>query len=404
MMTTQRTAIRRRLTIRRTAHRPPWGSRKVGHGSIVAPLAATLAASVAIGMGVALARSERERRAASKSRVRERSFALLPGEGIGEGLKRMALGQLEGAIEQLESVDDAAASRKSAKRAVHETRKALKRLRALLRLLKDDLGKETYAHESEVLRIAGRHLATARDTEVMVATLDDLLRGEPGKLAHRGGIKRLRGRLVTEREAAAKAMLADDAMRARLIGDLQMMLRRVASWQLADQGDIQLVEPALKRLYRQGWRRRKRATGGSGDRTRAMHLWRKRVKDLRYAAEILDRRNERARKGRKRKRAHKSDDAVHLEKVAARADDLGEMLGKEHDLAVLAARVQAEARIGGASRGSDVRARKTLLKAIARRRKRLRKRALRDGKRLYGQTPEKFIRHIRRIHARASRV
>jgi hypothetical protein len=238
----------------------------------------------------------------------------------------------------------------------------------------------------------------------MAATLDDLLRREPGKLAHRGAVKRLRGRLIADREAAAEAMLADDAMRARLIDELQMMRSRVAGWRLADQGGIQLVEPALKRLYRQGRRRRKRAAGGSGDRTRTMHLWRKRVKDLRYAAEILGRPNERVGNGRKRKRAHKSDEAVRLGKVAAQAENLGEMLGEEHDLAVLAARVQAEARIGVASRGSDVRARKALLKAIARRRKRLRKRALRDGKRLYGQPPEKFVRRVRRIHTRASRV
>ena len=49
MMTTKRTAIRRRLSIRRTAHGPPWGGRKPGHGSIVAPLTATLAATVAAG-------------------------------------------------------------------------------------------------------------------------------------------------------------------------------------------------------------------------------------------------------------------------------------------------------------------------------------------------------------------
>ena len=61
MMTTKRTAIRGRLAVRRAANRPPWGRWKSGHRTIVAPLAttvaATLAASVAIGVGVALARA-----------------------------------------------------------------------------------------------------------------------------------------------------------------------------------------------------------------------------------------------------------------------------------------------------------------------------------------------------------
>src|ERR1019366_4555512 len=62
MMTTKRTAIGRRLAVRRWANRPPWRGRKLGHGPIVAPftatVAATLAATVAVGVGVALARAE----------------------------------------------------------------------------------------------------------------------------------------------------------------------------------------------------------------------------------------------------------------------------------------------------------------------------------------------------------
>src|SRR6478735_7296873 len=119
-MTTDRTATRRRLAIRRTAHRPPWGARKAGHRSIVAPLAtgfaASFAATVAVGVGVAIARAEHERRAGMRRKAAERQFALLPGELPMHGLRRMALGQLDLAIELLgEGPAD--------ERAVHETRK-----------------------------------------------------------------------------------------------------------------------------------------------------------------------------------------------------------------------------------------------------------------------------------------
>src|ERR1700736_4633296 len=104
-MTTYRTAIRRGLAVRRTAHRPPWGGRKPRHGLIVAPLAATvaatLAATVAMRVGTAIARTERKRRLQAKQ-DRDRQFALLPGEHPAEGLRRIALGQLELAIEVLE--------------------------------------------------------------------------------------------------------------------------------------------------------------------------------------------------------------------------------------------------------------------------------------------------------------
>src|SRR6267154_4041485 len=97
-MTTYRTAIRRGLAVRRTSYRPPRRGRKAQHGSIVAPLAATVAATLAatalVRAGAALAKAERDRRCRAQ-RKRERQFALLPGESPAEGLRRIALGQLD---------------------------------------------------------------------------------------------------------------------------------------------------------------------------------------------------------------------------------------------------------------------------------------------------------------------
>ena len=64
-------------------------------------------------------------------------------------------------------------------RTVHETRKALKRLRALLVLLRPELGAKRYARENAALRDCGRRLAGARDAEVMLGTLDSLVRRDP---------------------------------------------------------------------------------------------------------------------------------------------------------------------------------------------------------------------------------
>jgi len=48
MTTADWTAVGRRLAVRRAAHRPPWRGRKAGHGSILAPLAATVAVAVEV--------------------------------------------------------------------------------------------------------------------------------------------------------------------------------------------------------------------------------------------------------------------------------------------------------------------------------------------------------------------
>jgi CHAD domain-containing protein len=369
MMTTEWTAIRRRLPVRRSANRPPWGGRKSGHASIVAPLAATIAATVAVGVGVALARVERDRRATSRRRRRERRFRLLAGEPLGEGLRRAARGQLGIAIELLESADGEASGAKM----VHETRKAFKRVRALLRLLKDELGIEAFTRENALVRDVSLRLAAARDAEVLLRTLDDLLRRHPGRLAHRRGVSELRARLLRECELATRSALGDRAARTQGLAELHMLRDRVSSWRLCEGTGIEALEPALSDLYRQGRNRRRRAARGSGERTRAMHAWRKRVKDLRYVAELLN-----------------------IGGVARRADELGELLGEEHDLALLAARVRTEAERSRAEGRTGPTGHKPLLKLIARRRRRLRRRALADGKRLFRHSPRKFARRARK--------
>ena len=82
-----------------------------------------------------------------------------------------------------------------------------------------------------------------------------------------------------------------------------------------------------------------------------MHAWRKRVKDLRYAAEVLDvaraRGAGRARHPKQAKGGAAGSAAGRLRTLARRADALGELLGEEHDLAVLAERSAGRRSAGG---------------------------------------------------------
>lgn len=371
----------------------------------MAPLAATVAATVtvAVGVGVALARSERERRRAQERRLelerereRQRRFdrrlALAPGERLADGVRRMALGQLELTLEllapgedgALTAGEDGAVAATPDERAVHEARKALKRLRALMRLLDGELGGGARARENAVLRDAARSLSGARDAAVMLSTLDALMTRHPRTLGRRRAVLDLRRRLRAEHARVERDTLAGPGARAEVLGELHALRWRVGAWSLSDRDGIELIEADLARLYRQGRTRYRRVARGKGDRMIAMHEWRKRVKDLRYAAEMLGQRQ-----------------------LAGRADGLGELLGEEHDLAVLAARVRAGG-LGG--RRADQtwytgrRTRERLLKQIAKRRRVLRKRALRDGKRLYRDEPKVFVNRVRAAYARDARL
>jgi hypothetical protein len=366
-------------------------------------VAATLAATALVRAGAALARVERDRRWRAQ-RKRERQFALLPGEHPAEGLRRIALGQLDLVLELLEGEID----RKGAPRTVHETRKALKRLRALVRLLEDELPEGAYARENATLRDAGRRLAGARDGEVMVSTLEQLLKRHPRKLGRRRSLATMHDLLVAERDwAAVSTLLGDSSARLELIGELRALRSRVVQWSLPDLAGMAVAEPGLQSIYRQGRRRYRRAVGSGEDRTRAMHEWRKRVKDLRHAAEMLDRSDagagEHARHGRRgrggRRGARKRRDASRVHRLAHRADALGEVLGEDHDLAVFAERVRTDSALAPGRR-----TRKTLLSVVARRRRQLRRRALRQGERIYGRRPKAFMARMRDAYTRAARA
>jgi CHAD domain-containing protein len=378
-MTTERTAIRRGLGIRRKAHRPPWRGRQAPHRSIVAPLASTVALSVAatvfVGVGAALAKAGRDRRSA-RLRRRDRRLGLRPGEPLAGGMQRMALAQADLAIEMLGGGSDANGQRERSAPdadAVHETRKALKRLRALVRLLGDDLGEQTTVRENVALRDIARRLAGARDAEVMLATLDALVDRHPGKLAARKGVHRLRTRLAAEHARQQRQTLGEPVALAHALGELRAFRARASAWSLNERDGIELVQDDLQRLYKQGRRRRRRAARTDGKDMHTMHQWRKRVKDLRYAAEMLDRPG-----------------------LARRADSLGETLGEDHDLAVLAEQIRADAKRAKGSQRVGRGTRKLLLELIAKRRRKLQRRALRDGRRLYRQRPRKFVRSLSR--------
>lgn len=327
-----------------------------------------------VGLGVALGRAGRSRTLGTREQNGERDLGLAAAEPTGEGLRRMALEQIELALSCLP------AEATPSEHAVHETRKAIKRLRALLRLLRADLGKATFKRENAALRDIAARLSGARDAEVMLGTLDALIERHPGKLRGRAGVRRLRRTLASERDRATRKTLAKRATIAQVRGDLLAFRARVELWPLKDVREGRLVAEGMSSIYAQGRERHERALRSAGRNTQAMHDWRKRVKSLRYAAEMLERQGEQQAKRAKR-----------LGAMAARADDLGETLGEEHDLALLAQRVRAERRRSSRKgRGIDGKSAKRLLRLIARRRRKLRKAALGDGERLYRRSPKRL--------------
>jgi CHAD domain-containing protein len=304
-----------------------------------------LAAALAVGVGVAaaLAKSELKRR-----RRKERRYSRL---------KRLTLEQIDVAMALLEGRGDV-----PAERTIHETRKALKRARALVRLQRSALGPRRFERNNAALRKAGRRLATARDAEVVVDALDALVEQHPKRLAQSAGVARLRGELLAERERAQAQTRHGARVRGVVLEELRGARADLACWR-ATQDDAKTTRVGLKAIYRQGRRRGRRAR--KRESSAALHDWRKRAKDLRYVAEALE-----------------------LRGVAKRADRLGEAIGEEHDLWLLERCVRRRRKCFK----GDKAARRELQRQIAGRRRRLRKRAFKLGRELYREPPKRFVR------------
>ena len=59
---------------------------------------------------------------------------------------------------------------------VHDVRKRLKKVRAVLRLIREELGEKTYRRENDRVRESAQPLCDIRDAQVLIETLDKLTR------------------------------------------------------------------------------------------------------------------------------------------------------------------------------------------------------------------------------------
>src|SRR5439155_20965549 len=57
---------------------------------------------------------------------------------------------------------------------IHDVRKRFKKVRAVLRLVRAEMGERTYCRENACFRDAGRPLTEIRDAKALLETLDDL--------------------------------------------------------------------------------------------------------------------------------------------------------------------------------------------------------------------------------------
>ncbi|HEV7562505.1 MAG TPA: CHAD domain-containing protein [Solirubrobacterales bacterium] len=291
-----------------------------------------------------------------------KAYRLKRKEGAADGLRRIARGRVEKALERLHKVEaDELAE------AVHGARKDLKKLRAVLRLLRGELGKKRFRAENKRYREAGRLLSASRDAEVKLETLREL-EHHAGDQFPAGASLAWHEALGADRDRIAGGAEGETAAKiAAAVAAIEGAGGEIASWPL-DTDSWQLIAPGLRRSYREGREAlgRVRADGGA----ESVHEFRKRAKDLWYQLRLL----------------HDAWPGP-LEATAEAAHELADLLGDHHDLAVLAEDL--------GTRAGLVASRADFEKLIAARQGELLGAALGLGERLYAEKPKHFLRRLR---------
>ncbi len=236
------------------------------------------------------------------------AFRFKLNEPTQKGFRRIGLEQIERAERELTTITDREAS-------IHETRKSLKRIRALLRLVRPGLAEGVYRGENARFRTIAGLLSSVRDTHVLLATAVKL--------------EALPGAMSTAALAATKKLIIEDLERSRTaedngvkeaLGKLATAKKRFRRLTL-DPDSFATIEQGLAMSYRSGRKAFARAYAEGTDE--AFHEWRKTVQQhWRHMALVL--------------RAW--PDVFTARVYAARA--LSQILGDDHDLAVLVSYVK----------------------------------------------------------------
>ena len=172
------------------------------------------------------------------------AYNLRPDEAPSEGLKRIAQEQLEAAIA---SATDPRMNREDA---VHDVRKRMKKLRAVLRMARDEIGKDVYERENACFRGIAKQLAELRETTVLVSTVAKLKSHFAEQLSA-DAFDTVLANLQGHRDEGHKENLEQRNTLEEVVHELHQARERVKGWPLKAK-DFSRMAKSIRRVYRGG--------------------------------------------------------------------------------------------------------------------------------------------------------
>ncbi len=292
------------------------------------------------------------------------AYRLEHDESVASGLRRVIAEEIESAGEGLSG------GKKTARdAAIHDARKSIKKVRATLRLVREQMG-DVWKPENARLRDIAARLSQFRDALAIIQTFDDLKNRYKDEAAGTR-LRSIRTGLVKRRRESSQEEDMGIVLNSAAAG-LRRISRQVKNWPLAGNG-FEIITAGLEKTYRDGRKALEHAHRDPNPEN--FHELRKRVKDHWYHIRLLE--------------GLWTDVMSAYEKSLK---DLEDWLGEDHNLTVLKETVTAEPASYGKPTEIDL-----MVELIEKYQKELRADAVPLAERIYEEKPGEFSRRMKHL-------
>jgi len=285
------------------------------------------------------------------------AYRLRPEESIARGLRRVAKKELRSARNELRKASP------PRDEAIHEARKSIKKVRAVVELVEADDGRGLGGC-SRRLRNVNRTLSRLRDADAMLGMLTKLRQQHP-PVFDEHTFARLRRRLSSHKHAAMEAAEDDGAWK-RVDRALRTLRQDARRWRPRHRR-FGALAAGVEVTYRRG--RKALARAQKRQQADDFHEWRKHVKALWYQLRLVEGCSSEIRKDAR---------ALHQAET---------WLGDDHNLVVLCREL---------SKGTSLCDLERLRRAANRIQCELRRKAIARTGRIYRAEPGVFLRRVKR--------
>ncbi|UII25024.1 CHAD domain-containing protein [Fulvivirga maritima] len=251
---------------------------------------------------------------------------------------------------------------------IHSSRKSFKKIRAILRLIREKTGKQEYKKQNTLYRDLGRQVSDLRDSTSIIEVLQELRTKHAKELEPNAFEQPLDSLQYYRRQATKKQLDIEDRL-GTIKSTLHDQLKASEDW-IPEIESFADLAPNLRRVYKRG--KEGLAKSIESKSPQDFHEWRKRSKYLRYEMEILRR--------------------IWPKPMKALAKELhtiSDYLGTDHDLYVLTEKIN----------NSDVQFKSNteksiLIALIEHQRQQLQEYAILKGKKFYSFHSNHFIEFL----------